>query len=147
MNRHQYWLGVAMAVVLAANPLATAGPPPIRPTSGYKVYWQEGDRFVEATEKVHKASIVLTINAHNFNLRSGDGVEVAKSALDKFTQQIIDDNRKLPQYGDKRLIEKKRRDKTSGRVMTRTVELAIENEKKVAAAERSEQERQEAAEK
>lgn len=145
MTRHPFWSSVAIVVLLAASPLSSAGPPTIRPTSGYKVYWQEGDRFVEATEKVHKASIDLTIKGHHFNLRSSDGMEAAKSVLDKVTQQIIDDNRKLPQYGNKRLIEKSRRDKPSGRVITRTVELTIDSEKKVAAAERAEQERQEAA--
>lgn len=148
MRQHGSWFcGAAIGALLATIVPCAAGEPVVRPTSGYRVYWQDGDRFVEAAEKVHKSTIDLTLNAHHFPLKTSEGLEAAKAVLDQVTRQIIEDNRKLPQYGDKRIVETKRRDRVAGRVLTRSVELSVEREKRAAVTGRAEQSRDQEARK
>jgi len=113
----------ATALVLASLLKPATAEPPVKPTSGYAIVWRgEGSRFIEASEKIHKHTIVVTLNAQNFDLKTKEGIASARSVLDVVTFDRIDHFRSS---SAKQITERRQEDRITGKVLTRTLELSI----------------------
>jgi hypothetical protein len=118
-----------------------------KPSPNFQIIWQgEAGSFVEYSEKVSKRSIAVTLHARNFNVKTREGLQLAKAALDQATQQVSLTLQRLPQCAGKRVTENRREDHVSRNVLTRTVDFMIGDEKAIAAAEAAERKRRDEAE-
>jgi len=138
----------ALAILgLGAFTLPVVGDQTIKPSAGFQIIWQgDSGSFVEYAEKLSRRSIIVTLHARNFDLKTKEGLQLAKSALDQATQQVTLDLQRLPQYAGKRVTESRREDQASRKLLTRTVEFMCGDEKALAAAEEVERKRREEAE-
>jgi hypothetical protein len=127
--------------------LPAVGSPAIKPSEGFQVVWQgEGGHFVEVAEKPSRRSVTVTLQAHHFDVKTRQGLQLAKAAMDQATLQVTMNLQRLPQYTGKRITESHRGDHVARQVLTRTVEFMIVDEKAIAAAEEAERKRREQAE-